>query len=66
MAIIIRCFESLLSLVRTTLPVSRALAKLQSCRKENEGEKADDTFAGLRDELYYMHMKDFWHGFVIT
>lgn len=42
MAIIIRCFESLLSLVRATLPVSRALAKFQkSYGKENEKKKEE-------------------------
>lgn len=39
MAIIIRCFESLLSLVRATLPASRfALAVLQSYGKKEEKE----------------------------
>lgn len=38
MAVIIRCFESVLSLVRATFPVSRALAKLQSY-VERKGKK---------------------------
>lgn len=46
MAIIIRCFESLLSLVRATLPDSRfALAVLQSYEKK-KGEKKKD----IKDE----------------
>lgn len=41
MAIITRCFESALSLVRATLPVFRALAKLQSYVGKKEGTEEE-------------------------
>lgn len=60
MAIIIRCFESLLSLVRAILPASRALAKLQSYERENE-EKKTDTLGSATN--FIIDIKVFWHMF---
>jgi len=59
MAIIIRCFESLLSLVRATLPVSRALAKLQNYGKKNGKKNKCVRSAILLMNL--LDMKEFWH-----
>lgn len=53
MAVIIRCFESALSLVRATLPVSRPLAKLQSYVTKKKMKKSKKKRAkGPRREFY--------------